>query len=152
MTNREKNIARINDTFSSYSVDLDRDDIVKISSLSIYDAQKEFNNDLRYINCARLTEDNKAYIQTIDYTYHYFISRLWYMLEKLNFDDEYVDKLIDIHIKNLEFEKINPPIIYKKKTKSKRKTVKEEKVSKPKVSKPKIDKLKKLSLLTFKLK
>ena len=74
------------------------------------------------------------------------------MLEKLDFDGEYVDKLIDIHTKNLEFEKINPPIIYKKKTKSKRKTVKEEKVSKPKVSKPKIDKLKKLSLLTFKLK
>ena len=152
MTDIEKNIARISDTFSSYSVSLDRDDIIKISSLSVYDIQKEFNNDLRYINCTRLTEDNKAYIQTIDYTYHYFISRLWYMLEKLDFDGEYVDKLIDIHTKNLEFEKINPPIIYKKKTKSKRKTVKEEKVSKPKVSKPKIDKLKKLSLLTFKLK
>lgn len=152
MTDKEKNIALINNTFFSYSVSLDRDDIIKISSLSIYDVQKEFNNDLRYINCTRLTEDNKAYIQTIDYTYHYFISRLCYMLEKLNFDDEYVDKLINIHNKNLEFEKINPPIIYKKKTKSKRKTVKEEKVSKPKVSKPKIDKLKKLSLLTFKLK
>lgn len=152
MTDKEKNIALINNTFSSYSVSLDKDDIIKISSLSIYDVQKEFNNDLRYINCTRLTEDNKAYIQTIDYTYHYFISRLCYMLEKLDFDDEYVDKLIAIHTKNLEFEKINPPIIYKKKTKSKRKTIKEEKVSKPKVSKPKIDKLKKLSLLTFKLK
>lgn len=152
MTDKEKNIALINNTFSSYRISLDKDDITRISYLSIYDVQKEFNIDIRYINCCRLTEDNKAYIQTIDYTYRYFVSRLLYMLEKLDFDDEYVDKLINIHTKNLEFEKIHPPIIYKKKTKSKRKTVKEEKVSKPKVSKPKIDKLKKLSLLQFKLK
>ena len=57
-------------------------------------------------------------MQTIGYPYRVYISRYVYILDNiLNKDNynEYVNKLISLHSKNLEYEKEHDTIIYDKK-------------------------------------
>lgn len=115
---------------------------------------------LRFLDCTRTIKgqwgDIRA-IQTIDYTYKDELSKLLYVIDNYCEDKvEHYAKLLELHTANIEYEKQNPPIIYKKKkrnstSRSSKTTTNpvERKTSKERKAELKI---KKLSLLTFKLK
>lgn len=83
---------------------------------------------LHLIDCTRIYPDGSRPNQTINYQYLTYISRLFYILDKsLNsqkplitkeYYDETINKIKSIHENNLNFEKINPPIVYSKKNKT----------------------------------
>ena len=56
-------------------------------------------------------------MQTIGYPYKREISRYLYLVNMIEDEDKrntYINNLLELHIKNLEYEKENPPIIYDK--------------------------------------
>lgn len=114
---------------------------------------------LKWIDCSRIVNDQRL-MQTINYAYRKYINQLIYII--INYMEEgdkydYFIKLIDVHNKNLEFEKINPPIVYKKKKQNSNKKKptdiesNEEKLESIKARKA-ANKLMKLNALTFKFK
>lgn len=76
-----------------------------------------FSQQLIYLDCSRII-NNTRMMQTIGYPYKRYISIYLYILNNILDSDkcsEYENKLISLHLKNLDFEKENPPIIYDKK-------------------------------------
>lgn len=75
------------------------------------------------IDCSRYSSDGMRLNQTVGYVYKNDITKLVYAIETYISDDEkdsYYEKLLTIHNANLEFEILNPPVIYKEeKVKSK---------------------------------
>lgn len=71
---------------------------------------------LVYLDCSRIIKGMRM-MQTIGYPYQREISSYLYALETVagndfDFDKEWIDKLLERHQANLEFEKENPPIWY----------------------------------------
>lgn len=96
-----------------------------------------FEYAFRQIDCTRITKDGMRLMQTIGVDYRSNITELLYAIEVYGDNKpELYEKLIDIHNKNIEYEKINPPIIYDTK-KSKIKTKKESKTKTKNVDKVK---------------
>lgn len=98
-----------------------------------------FNDYLKYLDCSRISNGLRLQ-QTIGFPYQLDMTRAYIIATKYLQDEseELVNKLVELHNKNLEFEKDNPPIIYdaKKKTnKKERTTTKREKKEKVKLSK-----------------
>lgn len=86
---------------------------------------------IKDIDCTIIWKDDKTYIQTISWLYKHRISCLIHLIENFGLteqeQDNYYIMIINQHNKNLEYEKLHPPIIYDKskiKTKAKRKTTK----------------------------
>ena len=85
--------------------------------------EKGIDNALEYkyklLDCTRLFPNGLRIIQTIDYTYKSIISEFNYVFE--NYDksikDAWIEKIIQRHLENLEFEKVFNTTIYKKKSK-----------------------------------
>lgn len=74
------------------------------------------NQQLVYLDCSRIIQGMRM-MQTIGYPYQREISSYLYALETVagndfDFDKEWIDKLLERHQANLEFEKENPPIWY----------------------------------------
>ena len=83
-------------------------------------------NKYRYLDCTRIV-DNMRMMQTIGQPYINEISQFIYAVTNYCDTDEEIDswlnKLIELHNKNIEFEKVHTPIVYKKeKTKLVKKT------------------------------
>ena len=80
----------------------------------------------RRLNCANIYPNGMRAIQTIDHSYKINITETVYIIQNYIEEckrDEYFIKLLMLHQNNLEYEKQNPPIVYKQKvTKSKTKT------------------------------
>lgn len=80
----------------------------------------------RRLNCANVYPNGMRAIQTIDHSYRVNIAETVYLIQNYVEEckrDEYFIKLLMLHQSNLEYEKQNPPIVYKQKvTKSKIKT------------------------------
>ena len=98
-----------------------------------------FNDYLKYLDCSRISNGLRLQ-QTIGFPYQLDMTRAYIIATKYLKDEseELISKLLELHQKNLEFEKINPPIVYdtKKKTnKKERTTTKKEKKEKVKLSK-----------------
>lgn len=71
---------------------------------------------LVYLDCSRII-NNMRMMQTIGYPYQREVSSYLYALETVagnnfDFDKEWIDKLIERHQANLEFEEKNPPVWY----------------------------------------
>ena len=71
---------------------------------------------LIYLDCSRILQGMRM-MQTIGYPYQREISSYLYALETVagndfDFDKEWIDKLLERHQTNLEYEKENPPIWY----------------------------------------
>ena len=71
---------------------------------------------LIYLDCSRII-NNMRMMQTIGYPYQREISSYIYALETVagndfDFDKEWINKLLERHQANLEYEKENPPIWY----------------------------------------
>ena len=102
----------------NYQIDLDKFDIEMLNNNIV---EKGIENYLSlllvYLDCSRII-NNMRMMQTIGYTYKRYISTYIYILNNLldkNKYSEYVNNLISLHLKNLDYEKENPPIIYDKK-------------------------------------
>lgn len=101
-----------------YQIDLDKFDIEMLNNNIV---EKGIENYLSlllvYLDCSRII-NNMRMMQTIGYTYKRYISTYIYILNNIldkNKYSEYVNNLISLHLKNLDYEKENPPIIYDKK-------------------------------------
>ena len=74
------------------------------------------NQQLVYLDCSRILQGMRM-MQTIGYPYQREISSYLYALETVagndfDFDKEWINKLLERHQANLEYEKENPPIWY----------------------------------------
>ena len=74
------------------------------------------NQQLVYLDCSRIIQGTRM-MQTIGYPYQREISSYIYALETVagndfDFDKEWINKLLERHQANLEYEKENPPIWY----------------------------------------
>lgn len=108
---------------------------------------------LECLDCSVVWDNGMRPHQTINSGYKNDISIVTMMLEKYIEDDvekqEYYQLIIDLHNKNLEYEKINPPIVYSKDKKTaKRKSTKAKDTNKETPLKEKLvsSKLNKLTL------
>ena len=78
--------------------------------------EKYLSQQLIYLDCSRVINDMRM-MQTIGYPYKREISSYIYALETVSgndfdFDKEWIDKLLERHQANIEYEKSNPPIWY----------------------------------------
>ena len=120
----------INDIIKTYHTDLDDYDKTIIDKkVAEKGIEKYLNQQLIYLDCSRILQGMRM-MQTIGYPYKREISSYVYALETVagndfDFDKEWINKLIERHQANLEYEKENPPIWYdgkpKKNTTRKRK-------------------------------
>ena len=78
--------------------------------------EEYLNQQLIYLDCSRIIKGMRM-MQTIGYPYQREISSYLYALETVagndfDFDKEWINKLLERHQANLEYEKENPPIWY----------------------------------------
>lgn len=104
--------------FDCYNIKLDKFDINMLNNEVV---EKGIENYLSlllvYLDCSRII-NNMRMMQTIGYPYKRYISIYIYILNNILDSDkysEYENKLITLHLKNLDYEKENPPIIYDEK-------------------------------------
>lgn len=150
---------------SKYTTILDEIDL-NIIDQNIQDKGVEgfLNKQLVYLDCSRVINDMRV-MQTVGYPYQREISRYLYVLDLIEDDSikqDYINRLMDLHNRNLAFESENPPIIYKRNTKDKsnklprRRTSTKETLAKADKQLSNAERLKKLSAnfgpLTFKIK
>lgn len=128
-----------------YITNLDSDyEQMLIDAISTKGALNCFNDYLKYLDCSR-TSNGLRLQQTIGFPYQLDMTRAYIIATKYLTDesDELINKLVELHQKNLEFEKDNPPQVYdKKKTIKKERVTKEKKEKKEKVKLTKNDKVK----------
>ena len=113
----------INKLVEKYHTDLDEFDRTMIDIRVEEKGIEEYlNQQLVYLDCSRIIQGMRM-MQTIDYPYKREISSYIYALENLvNFltvkdsdiskfnKEEWINKLIERHSENVEYEKKNPPI------------------------------------------
>ena len=80
-------------------------------------------------------------MQTVGVPYSVELGKAIYIINAYQYDG--VNKLLERHQMNLEYEKEHPPVIYKDKNLKQPKERKERKVKEPKEKKPKMSKLEK---------
>ena len=78
--------------------------------------ERYLTQQLVYLDCSRVLQGMRM-MQTIGYPYQREISSYLYALETVagndfDFDKEWINKLLERHQANLEYEKENPPIWY----------------------------------------
>lgn len=115
-------------------IELDPFDIRMIeSNVKQRGALEECKSLLNYIDCS------KPHIQTIDYTYKLMTNKIIYIVEHYMDDDNQQKSIMEDlflrHRANLEYERENPPTVYKVKKKSSK--TKQPKEHKEKIVKPK---------------
>ena len=107
----------INDIIKTYHTDLDDYDKTIIDKKVAEKGIEEYlNQQLIYLDCSRILQGMRM-MQTIGYPYKREISSYVYALETVagndfDFDKEWIDKLLERHQANLEYEKENPPVWY----------------------------------------
>lgn len=72
---------------------------------------------LKDLDCTKIYNNGQRPMQTINYGYRADIAGFIYIYNKLiekepNCDINYIDKLVNRHEQNINFEKTNPPIYY----------------------------------------
>ena len=104
--------------FDDYNIELDKFDIKMLNNEVVEKGVENYLSLLLvYLDCSRII-NNMRMMQTIGYPYKRYISIYLYILNNILDNDkysEYENKLISLHLKNLDYEKENPPIIYDKK-------------------------------------
>ena len=112
--------------FKDYIVSLDKYDTDMIDKRVAEKGIEEYlSQQLVYLDCSRLYKDGSRAMQTIGYPYQKEISSYLYALKKyyedrdcpldINEQEEYqhdIDRLLERHNANIEYEKENPPVWY----------------------------------------
>lgn len=137
----------INELVEQYHTDLDNSDRTMIDKrVEEKGIEGYLTQQLVYLDCSRVIQGMRM-MQTIGYPYKREISSYVYALSGLAEDPEYeqiwIDKLIERHNANIEYEKENPPIWYdgkpkkngKRKPKAKEGDMFPEEIKKAKISK-----------------
>lgn len=104
--------------FRDYIIPLSFIDTKAYNQLSEQEIIKEIVCIGNWIDCTKLSSMGTPIVSTISYMYKYDISRILYLIDKINDDDKkkaQMNWLTNVHQKNLDYEKDNPPVIYKKK-------------------------------------
>lgn len=105
-------------TIDNYIVDLDSmylqmmDNKVKHNGL--YPTLKEH---AKYLDCTQVWSNGMRPMQTPFYPYRAEVSTFIYFINKINNEvvrKKYYDMLLEIHHKNLDYEKEHPPVMYDK--------------------------------------
>ena len=119
----------------------------RVEALGVEEA---FNEELVYLDCTRYDKEGKfRLMQTVGVPYSVELGKAIYIINAYQYDG--VNKLLERHQMNLEYEKEHPPVIYKDKNLKQPKERKERKVKEPKEKKPKMSKLeKKIAGFSFK--
>ena len=111
----------------------------RVETLGVEEA---FNEELVYLDCTRYDKEGKfRLMETIGVPYSVELGKAIYIINAYQYDG--VNKLLERHQMNLEYEKEHPPVIYKDKNLKQPKERKERKVKEPKEKKPKMTKLEK---------
>ena len=111
----------------------------RVEALGVEEA---FNEELVYLDCTRYDKEGKfRLMETIGVPYSVELGKAIYIINAYQYDG--VNKLLERHQMNLEYEKEHPPVIYKDKNLKQPKERKEHKVKEPKEKKPKMTKLEK---------
>lgn len=111
----------------------------RVETLGVEEA---FNEELVYLDCTRYDKEGKfRLMQTVGVPYSVELGKAIYIINAYQYDG--VNKLLERHRMNLEYEKEHPPVIYKDKNLKQSKEKKERKVKEPKEKKPKMSKLEK---------
>ena len=137
----------INEIIKKYHTDLDKYDTDMIDKKVAEKGIEEYlNQQLIYLDCSRILQGMRM-MQTIGYPYKREISSYVYAVSGLAEDPEreqiWIDKLIERHNANIEYEKEYPPIWYdgkpkkggKRKPKAKEGDMFPEETKKAKISK-----------------
>ena len=104
------------------------------NDLSEVGYEEALNRQYKYLDCTRMstTTPGMRLTQTIDHTYKVEISKTLEIINRIEDEDAQENalaKLLEVHQKNIDFEKENPPIVYKKgKDKTSARKVKEPKI------------------------
>lgn len=119
----------------------------RVEALGVEEA---FNEELVYLDCTRYDKEGKfRLMQTVGVPYSVELGKAIYIINAYQYDG--VNKLLERHQMNLEYEKEHPPVIYKDKNLKQPKERKERKIKEPKEKKPKMSKLeKKIAGFAFK--
>ena len=137
----------INDIIKTYHTELDDSDKYMIDArVAEKGIEGYLNQQLVYLDCSRIIQGMRM-MQTIGYPYEREISSYIYAVNGLAEDPEreqiWINKLIERHQANLEYEKENPPVWYdgkpkksgKRKPKTKEGDMFPEETKKAKISK-----------------
>lgn len=90
-----------------------------------YGTDLVYSNYLKEADCSRTSADGLRLMQTNGFRYSHLIAEIIYFIQAYCKDDEDIklQELLDLHHRNLEFEKENPPVVFKNnKVKSQNKT------------------------------
>ena len=106
----------IEDIIKTYHTDLDDGDKTMIDrQVEEKGIEQYLNQQLVYLDCSRI-KDGMRMMQTIGYPYKREISKYAYVIEtyKNNIEciEDWTNILVDLHERNLEYEKENPPFWY----------------------------------------
>lgn len=76
--------------------------------------EEVFNNQLKYLDCTRISKDGMRLQQTIGYPYMYEMTKIVYIVQAYFSDDEdnKLQQILNLHQKNLEYEIEHPPVWY----------------------------------------
>ena len=111
----------------------------RVETLGVEEA---FNEELVYLDCTRYDKEGKfRLMETIGVPYSVELGKAIYIINAYQYDG--INKLLERHQMNLEYEKEHPPVIYKDKNLKQPKERKERKVKEPKEKKPKMTRLEK---------
>ena len=100
-----------------YIISLDKNDTDIIDKRIAEKGIEDYlSQQLVYLDCSRIIQGMRM-MQTIGYPYQREISSYLYALETVagndfDFDKEWINKLLERHQANLEYEKENPPVWY----------------------------------------
>ena len=106
----------IEDIAKKYHTDLDDADRAMIDRRVEEKGIEEYlNQQLVYLDCSRILQGMRM-MQTIGYPYKREITSYLYacngLVEDPDYEQKWIDKLIERHNANVEYEKENPPIWY----------------------------------------
>lgn len=103
-------------SINQYMIELD--DIalsmVKSSIKENGSLEAAFRKQLFYLDCSRVYSNGMRPMQTIGYPYRREMSAAIYIAEQMedSIKEQFLIELIELHQRNIEYEKINPPIWY----------------------------------------
>lgn len=117
----------IREIWRDYKYNLEDSDITMLNNelqgILPFDDGKDFmelfNRHIHYMDCTRTIPNGMRIIQTINESYKWELARCvylanWYKEYDVNIYENCINKIIERHKANLEFEITTPPIVYDK--------------------------------------
>lgn len=103
-------------SINQYMIELD-DIALRMVESSIKEngsLEAAFRKQLFYLDCSRVHSNGMRPMQTIGYPYRREMSAAIYIAEQMEetLKEQFLIELIELHQRNIEYEKINPPIWY----------------------------------------